>query len=277
MATSKVSDTNDVDELWVNYWSSNSDKALRDLAEHYFSFVQRISVKVAESLSWKAQPDELASFGVDGLYKAIAAFDVSKNVKFESYASRRIHGSMIDGLRREDQVPRSVRIASDKFERHRQRLQARLGRRIPDVEFVQLIGMDEIDYHHNRRKYAAVLPGSIDFHASDDMDEIKQDSNENLTDDSVTLPGAKICRQEFFSKLLGRDFTKAERRVVYLYYYRGLTMDQVARRIGLSESRVSQMHKKILQRLKNRILRNPDYFDAEVLAFVNECNDRSPL
>ena len=264
------------DDLWRKYWKKRSEKSKKALVEHYFSFVQRISVKVAESLNWKAQPEELASFGVDGLYKAIEAYDIEKNVKFESYASRRIHGSMIDGLRREDHVPRSVRIASDKFEKHKQRIQSHLSRKVSNAEFVDLIGMDEFDFHRNQRKYIATSPGSIDFHG-DDSDDIKYDSNENLKDDFVTSPDSKVCRVEFFNKLLGRDFSKVERKIVYLYYYKGLTMDQVARIIGLSESRISQMHKKILERMKIKIDRNPDYFDAKVVTFLQDCNDTGRL
>jgi RNA polymerase sigma factor FliA len=264
-------------DLWALYWKNRDEASKNALVEHYFSFVQRISVKVAESVSWNAQPDELASFGVDGLYRAIDAYDVSKNVKFELYASRRIHGSMIDGLRREDYVPRSVRIASDKFEKHKQRIQSHLGHKISDTEFVDLIGMDEFSFHRDQRKYIATSPGSIDFHVGDNSEDIKNDSNENLKDDFVSTPDAKVCRIEFFNKLLGRDFSKVERRVIYLYYYKGMTMDQVAKIIGLSESRISQMHKKVLQRLKKRIDKNPEYFDIKVIAFLQDCNDNELL
>lgn len=275
--TVKTVEKEEIDNLWSNFWKNRNEKSKNVLIEYYFSFVQQIATRAAEALNWKVQPEELASFGIDGLYKAIDAYDNTKNVQFKSYASRRIHGSMIDGLRREDYVPRSVRMASDKFEKHKQRLQSHLSHKISDVEFVDLIGMDEFSFHRNKRKYIAISPGSLDFHVNENQDEIKYDSNINLKDASVPASDAKICRLEFFNKLLGRDISRIERKIIYLYYYKGLTMDNIAKIIDLSESRISQMHKKILQRLKNKINRNPEYFDKKIVSFLQECNHNEQL
>lgn len=268
-----------VNRLWKKYLTTREEKDLHRLAEYYFpTFVKKVAVKLAERLNWRAQPDELASFGVDGLYKAIASYDPSRKVQFESFASRRIKGSMIDGLRREDKVPRSVRIASEQFETHKQRMQNHLGRRVADVEFVDLIGMDETEYHKNHRKYNATIWGSLDNHTEEGaVEDIKQDSNENLVDSTVRSPDARLRRKEFLSKLLSGSFNKKECQIVYLYYYQNLTMDQVAKAINLSESRVSQMHKKMLKRLHDKVKRNPKFYGPDVFKYIKDANHTSSI
>lgn len=261
-------------KTWIDYKASGNPKLKNKLIEHYFTYVKKISIRVAEALCWKVDPSVLASFGVDGLSRAIDRFDMDWGTKFESYSNGRIRGSMLDGLRREDEVPRSVRSASDQFEKCRQNLQNHLGRRVSDVEVIDMIGMSEEDFHKNHRKFLATNPSSIDTHVqNDEIDDIRQDSNENLIDTTSANPDGRLKRKEFFSKLLSKDFSDIERKVIYLYYYKQKTMDRVAQQIGLSESRVSQMHKKILARLKDKIQRNPDYFDDEVFDFISGCSN----
>jgi len=268
----------ELEKTWKKFKNTGNEQIRHQLANHYFPYVQKISVKMAEKLGWKVQPEELASFGVDGLYKAIEGFDLSQNVKFESYASRRINGSMIDGLRREDSVPRSVRIATEQFKRHKDRVQSHVGHRLSDVEFVSIIGMDEEDYQKNFRKYNASSKASLDHHSDDGKEEdICQDSNDNLINDSNSSPDAKVKRKEFFSKIMSGDFTKTEQKIIYLHYYEAYTMERVAKAINRSESRVSQLHKKILPRLKDKIDRNPEYFSEDVASYMGDCNDKESI
>ena len=268
----------ELEKTWIKFKKSHSDQLRNKLATHYFSYVQKIAVKVSEKLNWQVQPDALTSFGVDGLYKAIDGFDLSQGIKFESYASKRIKGSMIDGLRREDLVPRSVRIASEQFHRSKERMQNQLGRRVSDTEFVNMVGMDETEYNKNFRKYNATTPTSLDHHIEDGFaEDIKQDSNENLIDSNVTCPDSNMRRREFFSKLMGLNFNKTEQKIIYLHYYEGFTMEKVAKAIGRSESRVSQLHKKILERLRDKVKRNPDYFSEDIVPFVSSSQEKGSI
>jgi len=185
---------------------------------------------------------------------------------------------MIDGLRREDIIPRSVRIASDQFNKHRQRLEIHFGHRISDSEFIDLVGMDETNFHKNYKRYHPTAFSSLDCPTGNEADSpLKQDSNINLEDKDATTPEAKAVRREFFNKLMGKNFSKTERTIIYLYYYEDLTMDKVAKAIGLSESRVSQIHKLVLERLKDKIRRNPDFFNDDVCSYIDDCNDRYSL
>jgi RNA polymerase sigma factor for flagellar operon FliA len=266
----------DIDTVWKNFIKNRTNRSKRILVEHYHPYVKKIAAKLAEKLSWHVQPDELASLGIDGLYKAIDSYDTERNVKFESYASQRIRGSMIDGLRREDQVPRSVRIASERFDRYKQKHENKIGHRISDSEYAAIIGISE-EFNKNHKKYVPKNLFSFDNSVDFDDDNAKYYQASVLEDKHVSCPDAKIRRREFFSKLLGKNFSKLERKIVYLYYYENVTMDKVAKSIGLSESRVSQMHKDIIERLRSKISRNPSYFAEDVELFIAECRDTESL
>lgn len=258
-----------IDEIHKEYSETRDAEIQSYLLEYYFPFVNKIAVRLAEKLGWQVQPDELASFGIDGLYKAIDSFDPSMGFKFESYSNRRIKGSMIDGLRRQDMIPRSVRISADQFEKKRQRLQNECGYRLSNTEVVSMTGMDEDNFNRTYQKFIPLIFSSLDQGCPDN--KFKQEHNINIIDKDAKAPGSDIFRHEFFSKLIGKDFSKNERDIVYLYYYKGYTMDRVAKNIGLSESRVSQMHKQIIDRLKVKISRNPSYFDKDVYGFIAKC------
>lgn len=259
-------------ELWNTYFQDKTNKtSLQALVAHYFPWVEKIALKVADEMNWRYSSKELASFGAEALYSTIPAYDTERGVRFESFATRRVKGAMIDGLRREDPVPRSVRIASDQFDKHKQRLQNHVGHRLSDVDFITMIGMDENEYHKNFRKYTASTCGSLDNH-DETSEDIKQDSNDNLLDNNAPTPDACLRRKEFFSKLMSGCSSKQEQQIIYLYYYKDLTMDRVAKIIGLSESRVSQKHKKILERLRAKVKRNPKFFDKEITTFIRSSN-----
>lgn len=268
----------ELDKVWDRYIEFRDDFEKGQLVEHYFLFVQKISVKLSEKLNWRVQPPELASFGVDGLYRAIERFDKNRNVKFESFASRRIRGSMIDGLRKEDLIPRSVRISYDKMNKHRQRLQNHFGRKVSEPEFVDLIGMEK---SHSAKEYKKMVPVSFaSLHGmaeSNGENDFKEDMNPSLIDSRLSSVDAGLSRREFFSKLMGNNFSIVEKRIIYLYYYENMTMDKVAEKIFLSESRVSQMHRQIINRLKNKLDRNPEYFDNDVYEFIQSCKHKESI
>lgn len=270
MSIVKKLEKNELKLIWEKYKKNKRDKYKNMLVEHYYPYVQKIANRVSERLNWKVQPDYLSSFGVDGLYKAIDSYDLSKNIKFESYANQRIKGSMIDGLRKEDPVPRSIRIASDHFKKHKKRLENKLQHNLSDAEFAHLIGMDEAEFQKNYRKYNVVPSVSLDYHNEDgDSTDIKQDSNHFLEDSRAEDPAEGLDANEFFSKLLSNNFSKTEQKIIYLHYYKGLTMEKIAKNINRSESRVSQLHKQILGKMKEKISRNPEFFQ-EYSYFFNK-------
>jgi len=268
-------------ELWIKYQqekNSNKKKKLENqLVEIYYPLVRKISYGLAERIGWRMSPDELSSLGVDGLYIAIRKFDLDREATFSTYASRRIHGSMIDGIRKEDIIPRSVRINNTKIERMRVLLESEKGRKVLDHEIMEELGIDNNEYNRNRKKFHPISFSSIDtpiVTRDNNIEDYKQDFNSSLIDNHSSAPDSKIVRKEFFNKLIGKNFTKIEQKIVYYYYYQNLTMDRISVKLKMSESRISQIHKNILPRLQDKIERNPKYFGEDIKKIIKNCNDK---
>ena len=223
--------------LWKKYRSAKTEKMKHEsrnkLVEEYYPLVKKIAYKLAQKLNWKITPDELTSFGIDGLFNAIGKFDVEQGVKFEHYAGSRIHGSMIDNMRKIDLVPRSVRLNSNTFEKIRGQLEAEHGRLITDDEVAEELGVSISEYNKNLKKYHPVIFSSLEGSdmSSDNDDMFKADFNSSLMSNNTPSPDSKLLRKEFFNKLLGNGFSSTERMIVYLYYYKNYTMDRIARKM----------------------------------------------
>jgi len=271
-------------ELWVKYQeetnSTKKNKCNNQLIEIYYPLVKKIAYGVAEKIGWKRTPDELTSMGVDGLYVAIRRFSLERGVAFPTYASRRIKGSMLDGIRKEDTIPRSVRMNHNTIERARVILESEKGRKVLEYEVIESLGIDEDEYAKNYKNYHPVKVSSIDgtdIIKEDSQEGYSQDSNEDLTDNTVISPDSHMVRKEFFNKLVGKSFSKIEQKIIYYYYYKDLTMDGISKKLNLSESRVSQIHKDVLPRLQDKILRNPKYFGEDICKVISGCNDKAQL
>ena len=269
--------------LWKKYRSAKTERMKHEsrnkLIEEYYPLVKKVAYRLAQKLNWRVSPEELTSFGVDGLFNAIGKFDVEHGVKFEHYASTRIHGSMIDNMRKIDLIPRSVRLNSNNFEKVRSRLEAEEGRLITDDEVAEELGISISEYNQNLKKYHPVLFSSLEGSdmASNNEDMFKEDYNSSLISHNTPTPDSKILRKEFFNKLLGNGFTSTERMIVYLYYYKNYTMDRIAAKLKISESRVSQIHKDVLPRMKKKIERNPKYFSEHIEELIKSTNDSESL
>jgi RNA polymerase sigma factor FliA len=263
--------------LWKKFKSEKSERRKEsiknELVLYYYSFVKKIAYKLAEKINWKVQPEELTSYGLDGLYGAIDKYDLTRGIKFELYAGTRIRGSMLDNLRKDDVVPRSVRINHNKHEQARLEIENELNRPANEIEILDKAGIKKEDYYSNKKKYIPVnytsLQGS-NMPPDHNNNTFKQDFNVNVIDHRISKPDSKLNRKEFFNKLLGKGFTDIERKIIYCYYWEGLSMHDISNIFRLSESRVSQMHKKALPKLKRKIQRNPDYFGLDILKFIQK-------
>jgi len=271
-------------ELWEKFKKekikSKKDKYRQELVEFYYPLVQKISYKVANNLQWNLQPEELASFGLDGLYIAINKFSLDRGVDFPTYANRRISGSMIDNVRKNDIVPRSVRLNYRLMEKTRQEMESIEGRKVIEYEIIERLGINQQEYASNIKKFSPLnfisLEGS-DITDSNKQEDFKQDSLIDFTDKNSITPDSKILRKEFICKLISKNFSPIEQKIIYYYYYENLTMGEIGKKINTSESRISQIHMDIIERLKNKIERNPDFFGDNVEELMRKCNDYDPL
>jgi len=258
--------------LWKVFKKTNKQEKRNELVKHYYSLVEKIARNVSKKINYKVSSDELASHGVDGLFKAIESFDLNRDIKFETYAYSRIRGSMIDGLRSNDWVPRSVRIRQSKIEKAIEELEVETGEKAEFLSAVNKAGIDTFEYIKNPKKFKATMCSSLDTSSCLGEDEdVKKDFNLYLKSD-VPSPDIKIIRREFLSKFLGKGLRSTERVIVYLYYYEKLTMREIAIRQNTTESHISQMHKAILKKIKTKISKNQQYLKEFTEIF--SCRDK---
>jgi RNA polymerase sigma factor for flagellar operon FliA len=269
-------------ELWEKFQKEKNkikkDKLRNQLIEIYYPLVQKISYKVATNLAWHVQPEELSSFGVDGLYSAVERFSLDAGVDFPTFANRRIGGSMIDGVRRDDIVPRSVRTNNNLFEKTRSEMETIHGRKVTEFEIIEKLGISQEEYLKDIKKYKPTGFVSLDGTdiCNNDQDDYKKDSLASMIDKKSLSPDSVMLRKEFLNKLISKNFSKIEQKIIYYYYYNNLTMEEVSEKLNMSESRISQLHSNIIPRLKNKIERNPIFFENKEL-YVEESNNADPL
>jgi len=241
----------EVDAAWKRFLTKQTQEDRNILIKHYFQYVENISIKLSRKMKGKVRAEELASHGVDGLIKALENFDENREAKFETYAYARIRGAMLDGLRTEDWVPRSVRQRQDKIAGARNRLKDTLGRFPSEEEVLEELGISSVDYFRNPGKFKASSTSSIDSCKSDNMDGDynRLDFNKNLVS-KVEDPDNHMARNEFFQKLAQGNLDSIEKKIIMYYYYKNLTIKQISGKINISESRISQIHQKSLSKLK---------------------------
>jgi len=270
--------TKELNSAWKNFSKNGDGDSLNVLVEYYYThLVRRIASNLSAKFYYKISVDELASHGVTGLYRALDGFDDQRGVKFETYAFSRIWGSILDGLRKEDRVPRSVRIRQSKIEKIKSEMAIELGY-INESAAIKRAGFNPKEYHKNIGKFKANHFSSIETNTNDiDNDDNKKDFNKHLVSQCEPTADSTLVRKEFLGKLIGRNFSQVERRIIYYYYYQELSMRKISALLNISESKVSQMHRSILKRLKTRIKVNPSYFDMDVADFINRCNDTDNL
>ena len=261
--------------LWKKFKTETNrtkkDKLKQQLVEMYYPLVQKISYAIAGNVNWRVTPEELTSFGLDGLYVAIERFSLVRGVDFPTYANRRISGSMIDGIRKEDIIPRSVRIHYNLLERTREKLEVEQGRRVTEFEIIEKLGINQGQFLKNIKKYRPVnfisLEGSNTYE-HEKYGVFKQDSLIDIKDKNTKSPENTLLKREFLNKLISKNFSRIEQKIVYYYYYCNMTMEDIAIKLNMSESRVSQIHTNILPRLKNKIERNPVFFREEISKYI---------
>lgn len=245
-----------ISTLWVQYKEKDLIEARDALILHYAPMVKYIANRLAINLSTVVETDELISYGIEGLIDAIEKFDHKRNIKFETYAITRIRGSMIDGLRAMDWVPVSVRQKSKELEKTYAILEARFERAATDQEVADELGISLESLNSLLRELAATTIVSLDdFVTGDDASYKKKRIIDMLEDEEVT-DALNIAELAEVRMLLSKAIAKLpekEKKVIYLYYYEGITLKEIGAVLSLSESRISQLHTKAVLRLRGSL------------------------
>jgi RNA polymerase sigma factor for flagellar operon FliA len=252
------------DELtvtWQEYRKTRADAIRNILIEHYLPLVKVNSERLANKLPDEVEVDDLISAGIDGLRDAIEMFDLGRGVKFETYCVTRIRGAILDALRNKDWVPRLVRARANQLADGRRRLQMKLGRTPADHELAQFMGLSEAEYEKLIRDAHAVGVISLNrtFQDSESAYEVRQ--TDPVADRKSPTPFRAIHHEDL-KRLVTKGLSKNERLIMILYYYTEMTMKEIGATLDLSESRVSQMHSSIVERLRQTLQDRRDDFLA---------------
>lgn len=239
-------------EFWDKWIHFRDNDACDALIKRYMPLVsyhvQRISVSLPKSVN----KDDLKSIGMIGLYDALEKFDYKRDLKFETYASFRIRGAILDGLRKEDWLPRSSREKAKKVDASIERLEQKYLRNVLPGEVAKDLEMseDEVTHIMNEGFFANVL--SIDDQ-NHELDEQDHHSKMVLKDEKSISPEEKVVKDELIQQLseVIVGLSEKEQLVVSLFYKEELTLTEIGHVMELSTSRISQIHSKALFKLRN--------------------------
>jgi len=258
MAT-KVS-TEGIAEIWKEFKQDQTNQKLRNcLIERYLPLVRYNAERVWAKLPEGVDLNDLISAGVFGLIDAIEAFDLSRGVKFETYCVPRIRGAMLDELRTMDWVPRLVRSKASKLEAARKQVEAQLGRPPTDTELAQKLdlSLEEFDKLKNEASAVNLISLNKKWYETDSYKDVREI---DILEDSKGEDPTRGIQKRDLMKLVTKGLNRNERLILILYYYEELTMKEIGQTLGLSESRVSQMHSSIVNRLKEQLKqRRPEF------------------
>lgn len=248
-----------VQELWQQYKQNPTVELRNRLIEQYLPLVRYCAERILSRLPEGVDLDDLISAGVFGLMDAIQSFDLERGVKFETYCVPRIRGAILDELRNMDWVPRLVRHKASRLAEARRALESQLGRPATDEEMAAYLGMDLDTYHRTVQEGSAAMLVSLDkkWYETDSYKDVRE--IDILEDKKGDDPTRKIQRKDLM-RLVTRGLSRNERLILILYYYEELTMKEIGATLNLSESRVSQMHSAIIQRLQEKLKRRRGEF-----------------
>ncbi len=247
---STTSAPENVEQLWIRYKEDASNVEIRNqLIERYYPLVRVNAERIWSRLPDGVELGDLIHAGVFGLVDAIRGYDLDRGVKFETFCVPRIRGAMLDELRSMDWVPRPVRAKSTKLNKAIRELEVRYGRKPTHSELAQQMEMSIAEVEKILTDTNAVNLVSLDkkWYETDSYKDVRE--IDVLADKKGEDPTRRIQKSDIM-RLVTRGLTRNERLIIILYYYEELTMKEIGATLDLSESRVSQMHSAIVERLK---------------------------
>ncbi len=245
-----------VERLWEEFKLKASADARERLILHYSPLVKYVAGRVGVGLPPNIEQADLVSYGIFGLIDAIEKFDLERAIKFETYAISRIRGAIIDELRAIDWIPRSVRFKAREVEKAYVALESRLHRTPTEAEVAQQMGitLDELHPIFSQISFVYVV-------ALDELLTVGAERGDKLSlvdtleDKGAEDPVAAFESEEMKGILAGaiNRLPEREKIVVTLYYYEGLTLAEIGQVLGVTESRICQMHTKAVLQLRAKM------------------------
>jgi RNA polymerase sigma factor for flagellar operon FliA len=248
-------------ELWQDF-KKTGDAALRErLILHYSPLVKYVAGRVGVGLPPNIEQADLVSYGIFGLIDAIVKFDLERAIKFETYAISRIRGAIIDELRAIDWIPRSVRYKAREVEKAYASLEAQLHRTPSEVEVAAEMGIKLEDLHAIFSQVSFVNVVALDELLSVGGEKGDKLSLVDTLEDTKAEDPVLAFESEETKFLLAKAINtlpEREKIVVTLYYYEGLTLAEIGQVLGVTESRICQMHTKAVLQLRGKLAEGKD-------------------
>lgn len=239
-------------KLWSDYHKTRSPELREKIILEYAPLVKVVAGRLSMYLGYNVEYEDLVSYGIFGLIDAIDKFDTMKEVKFETYASLRIRGSILDQIRKMDWIPRTIRQKQKKIDAIIHKIEGEKGRPATDEEIAIGLGLTDQEYAEWLSEMKVTGLVSLNEYL-DQGSEIAADSD--ITSRHFDTPETVVEREEMSQMV--RDslelLTERERRVIELYYYEELTLKEISQVLEVTESRVSQLHTKALHKMKSKM------------------------
>ncbi len=238
-------------KLWEEYSKSKSAVIREKIIIEYAALVKIVAGRLSMYLGYNVEYEDLVSYGIFGLIDAIDKFDYDKGIKFETYASLRIRGSILDQIRKMDWIPRSLRQKQKKIDNAISKIELEKGKQATDEEIAKELGISDEEY--------ISWQGQSNISNVVSLDEFVESSGEKSLDsikaNSYEEPERVVEKQEM-KRMLAESLemlTEKEKSVILFYYYEELTLKEISNILEVSESRVSQLHTKSLKKMKTKL------------------------
>ena len=238
-------------KLWESYSKNRTASVKEQLIIEYAPLVKLVAGRLSMYLGYNVEYDDLVGYGIFGLIDAIDKFDYGKGIKFETYASLRIRGSILDQIRKMDWIPRSLRQKQKKIDQAMKKLETELGRSATDEEIAKELEITEEELTN--------WQGQTNVTNIISLDEFIDTAGEKGVEPTKSNPfeqPEEVVEKAELRKLLAESLnglTDKEKKVILLYYYEELNLKEISRVLEVSESRVSQLHTKALQKMKAKL------------------------
>lgn len=240
-------------KLWEEYASTGSPEVREKIILEYAPLVKVVAGRLSMYLGYNVEYEDLVSYGIFGLIDAIDKFDCMKDVKFETYASLRIRGAILDQIRKMDWIPRTIRQKQKRIDAAIKEIETQYGRSATDEEIARLLGITDEEYLDWQSQMKITNVVSL----NEFLEQGSEVSNEaGSTKSAVFDSPEEILERDELKKMLAQALellTEKERKVIVLYYYEDLTLKEISNILEVSESRISQLHTRALQKMRGRL------------------------
>ena len=237
--------------LWMEYSKNRATDIREKLILEYSPLVKVVAGRLSMYLGYNVEYDDLVGYGIFGLIDAIDKFDPTKEVKFETYASLRIRGSILDQISKMDWIPRTIRQKQKKIEAAIKEIEDAKGRPASDDEIAESLGISSDEFGEWQCQMKVTNVVSLNEFIEQGGSEAPFESNYSKYDGPEEVYEKGELKEVLMQAL--EMLTEKEQKVILLYYYEELTLKEISRVLEVSESRISQLHTKALQKMKSKL------------------------